>query len=242
MIYKATGDGSSKLTFLFFNGFGSDYSYWDNLSLYFQDYNCVMLSEDYFRQNKCEDGEILQKLKSLLENKYVIGVGHSIGYQKLCLLQQKYDFIKLEKIVSICGFSRYLGNNPLLRPHRKAPLEMMKDSYAVNTLGTLMWFQMICGQSIPFFPSDIDEKFMFDDLKLLDDGVTSPNIPHLVLSSIDDYIIPFYIVEDNFRKLPDVEILYTEGAGHLLGMKEAAWVYTQIKDFALKNTDIAILW
>lgn len=242
MICKTAGDCNSVITFLFFNGFGSDYSYWNDLSPYFRNYNCIMLSENYFEPNSGKsDEKVLQQLEKLLKDKHTVGVGHSLGYQKLCLLQQKHPFVKLDKIVSVCGFSRYLGNDPILRPHRKAPLEMMKNSYAMNTFGTLMWFQMFCGQDIPIFPSAVNENLLLGDLKLLDDGVAPPDIPHLVLSSIDDYIIPFYIVEDNFRRLPDVEILYTENTGHLLGMKKPAWVYSKIMEFALRDADVKVL-
>ena len=94
---------------------------------------------------------------------------------------------------------------------------------------------MFCGQLAPTIPTSVNEKIFFGDLNLLDDGIVPPNIPHLVLSSLDDYIIPFYIIEDNFGKLPDVKILYTEGVGHLLGFKQLEFVYFKIMDFIQKN-------
>lgn len=235
MLCKTSGDDRNPITFLFFNGFGSDYSYWDNLLPYFQNYNCVMASDDYFI------GNILHlQPEALLKDRYLIGVGHSLGYEKLCLLQEQEPYIKLQKIISISGFSHYLGKDPILQPHRKAPLEMMKKCYAVNAFWTLAWFQMFCGQTVPYIPGAINEERFFADLKLLDSGIKSPDIPHLVLSSIDDYVIPFYITEDNFRRLPDVEIHYTNGAGHLLGMRQAAWVYQKIINFALNGLDLPV--
>lgn len=232
MLFKESGDKGSRITFLFFNGFGSDYSYWDKLIPYFQNYHCVMLSENYFNQG---NDVSVDELRNALQKRYIVGVGHSLGYEKLCLLQERYDFIKLKKIVAVEGFSRYLGNNLLLRPHRKLPLDMMKVSYATNTIGTLVQFMMFCGQLAPTIPTSVNEKIFFGDLNLLDDGIVPPNIPHLVLSSLDDYIIPFYIIEDNFGKLPDVKILYTEGVGHLLGFKQLEFVYFKIMDFIQKN-------
>lgn len=231
VMFKQAGDPKSDLTFIFCNGFGSDYTYWIHLVPKFLNYNCIMLSENYFDQPTVR----VPDLKPLLEGKYLVGVGHSLGYEKLCLLQSEYNFIKLKKIVSIEGFSRYLGHEYLYQCLRKPPLEFMKMCYAANPLSTLLWFQMFCGQFPPLVPPSVNYKLFYDDLNLLDDGIPSPEIPHLVLSSIDDPVIPFYIIEDNFRKLNDVEIIYTKGTGHLLGMQQSTWVYRKIMDFVLKD-------
>ena len=94
------------LVFVFFNGFGSDYKFWENLIPYFLNYNYVLLSENYFEYPEDYDEDYLSEI---LTGKTIIGVGHSLGYHKLCELAQKYDFFKMKKIVSIEGFSRYLG-------------------------------------------------------------------------------------------------------------------------------------
>lgn len=236
MLCKISGDNKTPITFLFFNGFGSDCSYWDSLLPYFQNYNCVMTSDEYF----FKENTVHLQPEVLLKDKYLIGIGHSLGYEKACFWQENNPSIKLQKIVSISGFSHYLGKDPLLQHHRKVPLEIMKKCYATNAFWTLAWFQIFCGQSIPVIPGKINEKKLLDDLELLDRGVTPPAIPHLVLSSIDDYIIPFYITEDNFRKLPDVEVHYTNGAGHLLGMKQPAWVYQKVINFSLNGLDLPV--
>lgn len=234
MLCKTIGDNQSKVTFLFFNGFGSDYTFWDNLVPKFINFNCVMLSENYFYG----EDVIPHKFEALLDSRYLVGVGHSLGYEKLCVLQQKYDFMKLRKIVSVEGFSRYLGNNPIFRPYRKIAVDYMKVNYAVDTLGTLLGFQMFCGQFPPLIPLAINKQIFFDDLQLLDTGIIPPAIPHLVLSSMDDPVVPFFIIEDNFRSLPDVEIVYTQGAGHLLGLRESTWVYRKIMDFVFKDIEL----
>ena len=42
------------------------------------------------------------------------------------------------------------------------------------------------------------------------------------------------IIEDNFRHLKDVKIIYTIGASHLLGMRFTKYVSEEIKKFAEK--------
>lgn len=228
MLCKVYGSTDAKVTLLFCNGFGSDYHYWDKLLPLFSEYNCVMLTEDYFNEGKNVSDETLREL---LENKYIIGIGHSLGYIKLCKLIEKYKFIHMQKIVAIEGFSRYLGGHPLIRNSRIFPLEQMRWNYAVNPIVTLVGFQMFCGEHNPMVPKDINKQLFEQDLDLLNYGIISPDIPHLVLSSIDDPVIPFYVIEDNFRKLPNVRISYTFGASHILGRRSPQWVYEEILNF-----------
>lgn len=217
--------------FVFFNGFGSDYKYWDDLLPYFSNYDYVLLSENYFDNPEDYDEKYLKKI---LEGKRLIGVGHSLGYQKLCDLNQKYDFFNLEKIVSVEGFSQYLGSTEPTRSIRKFFLDLMKNSYTHFPKITLCNFMSMCGAPMMVLPSQLNHRLLMNDLNLLYSGIESPKIPHLVLSSLDDWVIPFDIVEDNFKKLDDVEIIYTIGAGHLLGMQFPQYVSQEIQKFATK--------
>lgn len=85
-------------------------------------------------------------------------------------------------------------------------------------------------------PEQLDRKLLMRDLELLYSGIESPKIPHLVLTSYDDWVIPFNVVEDNFRKLDDVKIIYTIGASHLLGMRFPKYVSKQIQEFAKRTS------
>lgn len=215
--------------YVFFNGFGSDYHYWDCLLPYFESNNYVLLSENYFC---CEEEYNFEELKSTFFGKNLIGVGHSQGYHKLCSLNQKYDFFNLKKIVAVQGFSRYLGTAEPMKSVRKFYLDFMKNSYLFNPEMTLYNFMAMCGSPMDHLPQNINQKQLMDDLELLYSGINPPEIPHLVLTSTDDWVIPFNIIEDNFRKLDDAKILYTSGAGHLLGMRFPEYVYKQVKEFA----------
>lgn len=215
--------------FVFFNGFGSDYKYWDEMLPYFSNYGYVLLSENYFNNPEDYDEKYLKKL---FEGKKLVGVGHSLGYHKLCDLNQKYDFFNLKKIVSIEGFSRYLGDSEPTRSVRKFYLDFMKNSYTYFPRITLYNFMSMCGAPMWILPSQLNHELLMNDLELLYSGIESPQIPHLILSSLDDWVIPFNIVEDNFRKLNNAKIFYTIGSGHLLGMKFPQYVSQEIQKFA----------
>lgn len=228
IIKKNYTNMNSDLLFIFFSGFGSDFEYWNNLIPYFKDYNCLLLAENYFN-----DGDEISEMElmSLCNGKRIIAIGHSLGYMKLCLLQEKYDFLKFEKIVVIEGFSNYLGTFQPIRIRRKIILDFMKFYYKLNPVITLIIFQLFCG-AFPNIPKEINRTLLLDDLNLLDKNVTSPNIPHLVLSSFNDPVIPFYIIEDNFSKTNDTRIMYTNFCGHLLGMYKPWYVYEKIIKFS----------
>lgn len=226
----STENSQNDFLFVFFNGFGSDYKYWDEMLPYFSNYGYVLLSENYFDNPEDYDEKYLKKI---FQGKKLIGVGHSLGYHKLCDLNQKYDFFNLNKIVSIEGFSNYLGNFELTRSIRKFYLDFMKNSYICFPKVTLCNFMAMCGAPMMSLPSQLNQKLLMSDLDFLYSGIESPDIPHLVLSSLDDWVIPFSIVEDNFRKLNNVEIIYTIGAGHLLGMKFPKYVSQEIQKFAI---------
>lgn len=217
--------------FVFFNGFGSDYAFWKDLTPYFTKRNYVLLSENYFNYKEDHNSEYLREI---FEGKELIGIGHSQGYHKLCALNEKYDFFKLKKIVSLQGFSNYLGASEPMRSIRKFYLDFMKNSYLTCPRLTLFNFMFMCGAPQPV-PAELDHKQLMNDLELLYGGIESPKIPHLVMSSYDDWVIPLNIIEDNFRKLDDVEIIYTMGAGHLLGMRYPDYVSKKIKEFADKD-------
>ena len=227
----STKNSQDDFLFVFFNGFGSDYKYWDEMLPYFSNCGYVLLSENYFNNPEDYDEKYLKKI---FKGKWLVGVGHSVGYHKLCDLNQRYDFFNLEKIVSVEGFSRYLGNTEPMRSIRQFYLDFMKNSYTHFPKITLYNFMAMCGAPMMALPSQLNQKLLMDDLNLLYSGIESPKIPHLVLSSFDDWVIPFNIIEDNFEKLKDVKIIYTMGSGHLLGMKFPQYVSREIQKFAIQ--------
>ncbi|MBO4405797.1 MAG: hypothetical protein J5821_03630 [Alphaproteobacteria bacterium] len=227
----STENSQDDFLFVFFNGFGSDYKYWDEMLPYFSNCGYVLLSENYFDNPEDYDEKYLRKI---FKGKRLVGVGHSLGYHKLCALNQRYDFFNLEKIVSVEGFSRYLGSSEPMRSVRQFYLDLMKNNYTYFPKITLYNFMSMCGAPMMALPSQLNHELLMDDLDLLYSGIEPPKIPHLVLSSFDDWVIPFNIIEDNFGKLDDVKIIYTVGAGHLLGMKFPQYVSREIQKFAMQ--------
>ncbi len=227
-LYKKSKNKNNRL-YVFFNGFGADYTYWDYILPYFAEEDYILLSENYFNLPEDYDEKYLKKI---VKGKELIGVGHSLGYHKVCALNQDCDFFNLKKVVSLEGFSHYLGRFEPMRSVRRFFLDLMKTSYTYYPEVTLFNFMLMCGAPIIKFPEQLNMKLLMDDLSLLYTGIESPDIPHLVLSSFDDWVIPSNIIEDNFRGLKDVEIVYTMGAGHLLGMKFPEYVADKIKKFA----------
>lgn len=222
-------DPNDDLVFVFFNGFGSDYKFWENLIPNFSNYNCVLLSENYFKYPENYDENYLRKI---FIGKTIIGIGHSLGYYKLCNLAQKYDFFKMKKIVSIEGFSCYLGKCEPMKSIHKFYLNLMKNNYIYFPGRTLNNFMLMCGAPMQAIPSRLNKELLMSDLNILDSGITPPKIPHLILSSLDDWVIPTHIIEDNFRCIPNSKIIYTIGASHLLGMRFPEFVSGEILEFA----------
>jgi pimeloyl-ACP methyl ester carboxylesterase len=215
--------------FAFFNGFGADFSFWDNVLPYFSDHKCVLLSENYFDEEKeCDD----KTLEKIFAGKRIVGVGHSLGYAKLCEMHRKYPFFKLKKIVALEGFSDFLGKSEPMRTVRKASLDYMKLCYTADAVSTLAVFQFMCGKPFPKIASKINRARLFSDLDMLEESTMPADVPHLILASLDDPVIPFFIVEDNFRNLPEAEIVYTCFASHLLGMRFPKYVQENILKFA----------
>ena len=141
----------------------------------------------------------------------------------------------MKKVVSLEGFSCYLGKSEPMKSIRKFYLDFMKNSYTYFPEITLYNFMAMCGAPMMALPSQLDKNLLMSDLELLYSGIKSPNIPHLVLTSFDDWVIPFNIIEDNFRNLENSKIIYTIGSSHLLGMKFPKYVAREIIKFACEE-------
>lgn len=215
------------------SGFGCDLKFWKKITDSLQtDFDILVLAENYFEST--DDVVSIEDVLEIMKNRNVIVGGHSLGYAKMVQFCEKYgDKFKLKKIFAIAGFSNFLSDNPIARCIRKVSLDMMIFLYMVNLVQTFVMFLYFCGEMFPTIPLNVDKDLFFKDLLWLNDRVESPDVPHLVLSSLDDPTIPWYVIEDNFRRLKDVSIKYTFGAMHLLGDKNSEYVVSELKKFAL---------
>lgn len=214
---------------VFFSGFGAGFGYWKSVIENITDYDVVLLSEDYFNTKN----EVSEKdLEKIFKGREIIGVGHSLGYAKLIQLNEKYDFFNLKKIVCVEGFANFLSDIFFVNYIRKISLDAMICGYKINPYMTLFMFQIMCGDFSAKFAKDFNMDILINDLESLNGSVKIPeNIPHLILSSADDPIIPFYVIEDNFRKIKNSQIKYSLGSSHLLGMNNPKYVADEIKNF-----------
>lgn len=214
-------------------GFGCDLRFWYRIvDILKSDYDILILAENYFNDTK--NLMSIDDVLKITEGRKIIGGGHSLGYAKIVEFYKKHkNKFKLGKIFAIEGFSNFLSNNPMVKYVRKLSLDAMINLYHVNLVLTFLMFQFMCGEILnPLIPSDVNRELFFTDLEALNGSCTPPNIPHLVLSSLDDPIIPWYVIEDNFRSLPSVEINYTFGTLHLLGDRHPYYVVEKLKNFA----------
>jgi len=214
-------------------GFGCDLRFWyKSVNILKSDYDILILAENYFNDTK--NLMSIEEVLEITEGRRIVGGGHSLGYAKIVEFYEKHkDKFKLEKIFAIEGFSNFLSSNPIARSKRKLSLDTMINLYKWNLVPTFIMFQFMCGEFLnPLIPSDVNKELFFKDLDGLNGSCTPPNISHLVLSSIDDPIIPWYVIENNFRSLPSVEINYTLGASHLLGDRHPHYVVEKLKNFA----------
>lgn len=214
---------------VFFSGFGAGFRYWKKVVDLIKEYDIVLLSEDYFNtKNEIKDQELLR----IFKDRVIIGVGHSLGYAKLVQLNEKYDFFNLKKIVCVEGFSSFLSDIFFVNYIRKISLDAMICGYKINPYMTLFIFQIMCGDFSAKFAKDFNMELLIKDLESLNGSVKIPeNIPHLILSSADDPIIPFYVIEDNFRKIKNAKIQYSFGSSHLLGMYNSKYIAEEIQKF-----------
>ena len=215
------------------SGFGCDLRFWKKITDSLRtDFDILILAENYFKSTDYVVS--VEDVLEIMKNRDVIVGGHSLGYAKMVQFCEKYgDKFKLKKIFAIAGFSNFLSDNPIAHGIRKLSLDMMIFLYKVNLVQTFVMFLYFCGEMFPTIPSDVDKDLFFKDLLWLNDRVVSPTVPDLVLSSLDDPTIPWYVIEDNFRKLKDVSIKYTFGAMHLLGDKNSEYVAGELKKFTL---------
>lgn len=213
---------------VFFNGFGACFGYWKKLVENIKDFDIVLLSEDYFNTKKDVPEHELEKI---FKGREIIGIGHSLGYSKLLQLNEKYSFFNLKKIVCVEGFANFLSSVPFVNCVRKFSLDAMIAGYKINPYMTLFMFQIMCGDFGATFAEDFNMDILLKDLDALNYAVDIPDVPHLILSSLDDPIIPFYVIENNFRKTKNSVIKYSFGSSHLLGMYNAKYVAEEIQNF-----------
>lgn len=231
--------------FIFCHGFGFDASFWNVLRPWFAQEHTIYLDLGYFRSSTSTPSVNLAPFvvpapssvihatmprgndKVCGDNIEYIGIGHSLGFTKL--LQSTIPF---KRIVGVHGFVNFLGGDPTLRRRRQKELTQLTKQFTQDPILTLNQFYQRVGvkRLIPDI-TELNQHQMLQDLMSLNDSISMPNIPTMILGSTDDLVVPPILWQDNFVQYSNVHIEVFEQAQHGLGHLQPEWVYQQIMRF-----------
>ncbi|MDR2158094.1 MAG: alpha/beta hydrolase [Holosporaceae bacterium] len=197
-----------KYTFLLRHGFGFFNEYWRNL-IPLLDGDVVFFDDDY----------VIDKTK------HYIGIGHSIGFQKLNNSGIKFDFL-----IGLQGFLNFCGNEPNEKQLREKNIDRLMKMLASSPLQTLKTFYDACQYPDPI-PEDIIVDDLTSDLASMKKSYLHCDCPTLIIGGDADQIVPMHIIEDNFRRQPKVVVEKINGVAHSLGFAKPKEVSKKIKDF-----------
>ncbi|MDR1334662.1 MAG: alpha/beta hydrolase [Holosporaceae bacterium] len=194
------------MIYLLCHGFVFSNEYWRNL-VPLLDGEVVFLGDTFDRRKRC------------------IGIGHSIGFQKLNNSGIRFDFL-----VGLQGFINFCGNGYALRKIREKNLNRIMEMFAKEPSKALKFFYDTCQ-----YPDDIPEDIVGDDLIVdllsMKKSYDHCGCPTLVIGSDHDEIVPLSILEDNFRHNKNVVIEQINGISHSLGFHKPEEVFENIKRF-----------
>ncbi|MDR0678298.1 MAG: hypothetical protein LBF44_02045 [Holosporaceae bacterium] len=197
-----------KYTYLLCPGFGFSNKYWRNLAPLLD--GSVVFFDDNYKIDK---------------KKRYVGIGHSLGFQKLNNSGIKFDFL-----IGLQGFLNFCGNEPNEKERRRRNIHRLIKMLTNDAYQTLKIFYDACQ-----YPDPISENIVVDDLKadLLSMEQSYPHCGHLtlVIGSDADQIVPLSVINDNFIPVPKVIVKKIDGINHLLGFVRAEEVSKKIRDF-----------
>lgn len=154
-----------------------------------------------------------------------IGVGHSLGFFRL-----NQHIKSFKKLVSLQGFSNFLGYDTRLHAIREVYLKRMIAHFKKNPLIARSDFYEKCDYKGPFpaFP----EGYSWDhDLQCLKNEFLLPDIPLFVIGGGKDNVVPMTLLEDNFSHYTHVTLKKIESASHVLGYTHVDEVLDLLRKF-----------
>lgn len=204
--------------FVFCHGFGFKATFWNPITPFFQRESCTFLDLGYF-------GTPHTHVRK--HGRPLIGVGHSLGFLKLIKLGLPWD-----GLISIQGFTCFLGHGASLRSRRARELTRMQERFAIDPTGTLVVFYNRCGIKGP--DGRPDNEKLADDMKVLEEDCPLPyGIPVLALGTEDDVIVPPALTHDNFSGHAWISLCAL--GGHALGHRQMIFVLDHIKAFLARH-------
>ncbi|MDR1208630.1 MAG: alpha/beta hydrolase [Holosporales bacterium] len=195
---------TNKYSYLLCHGFCFTHDYWRNL--------VPLLGGNiaYFDENFVYDG------------RPYIGIGHSLGFQKLNNSNVKFDYL-----VGLQGFTNFCGTESELHKTREDNINRMKKTFEADAVGSLRMFYNACGYKGPI-PSVDSENLIFELQSMKNKYKCSHDCPILIIGSNDDEILPPEILDDNFNHVSNAKIKKINGVSHLLGFKKPEYVAKEI--------------
>ncbi len=192
------------MKYLLCHGFSFSDEYWNNLV------PLLDAAYEFFDENKNYDSA-----------KNYIGIGHSIGFQKL-----NNSGIKFKALIGLQGFLNFCNNDPIILEN----IDRMIHSFSISTDKSVDFFHKVCGlpQAIS---NDSSADQLLSDLESMKYGYKHCGYPTMIIGTNDDPIISKQNIIDNFKSLPEIKLSFIEGQHHALGFLNAAEVVQQIQDF-----------
>jgi pimeloyl-[acyl-carrier protein] methyl ester esterase len=199
------------MTYLLCHGFGFSNEYWRNL--------IPLLDGDivFFNDND-----------SLDRNRRYVGIGHSIGFQKL-----NNSGLEFDCLIGLQGFINFCGSNPSMKNEREANLDHMLRIFTEDAAKGLEFFYRVCKYPGPI-PKNIDANILTEDLRSMKESYRHCGCSTLIIGSEQDEIVPLSVIKDNFQNVRNVTVEEISGVPHSLGFHEPEKVFRKIK-FFLKN-------
>ena len=206
----------SSTTFVFCHGWGYSPKYWEKLIPLFKDANTYNINLGYY-------GERDFDISKIPENS--IAVGHSLGFKKLCEHADKF-----QALISIQGFTSFLGYDDNLNKTRRKEAMAFAKSVRKSPLETLSYFQESAGVQIEDYNNLNVEPLTLDlnDLIVESTPVTKPT---LVLGSENDTVVPKKLLFDNYARIASARLKFYTECRHCLGYLEPEDVYSDIISF-----------
>lgn len=194
------------MRYLLRHGFGFDHSYWDNL-VPFLDHDYSFFDDDF----KYDPNE-----------KY-IGIGHSIGFQKL-----NNSGINFECLIGLQGFLNFCGIKDAKM--RTDNIDQIIGMLKIDANKLLSNFFAMCGYSGKL-PKQVPEEDLLADLMDMKVAYKHCGCPTLIIGSKDDQIVPTSLIEENFAGIDNVTIDYISPAAHALGFVKPKETFEVIKRY-----------
>jgi len=186
--------------------FGNDY--WENLI------PLLEMECDFFDPSKKYDS-----------NQEYVGIGHSIGFQKL-----NNSGIKFKALIGLQGFVNFCGNDSNLRQTIFENLDKMTHLFSRNVEKSRTSFFQACKYEKQCNERD-NLEILLQDLETLRHKYYHCGCNSLVIGTLEDPIVFSKILKDNFLHCSNVTLKFISGNHHALGWKDAKIVAQMIHEF-----------